>query len=53
MRVPRDLVRTWTNSLVLIPSETVPAGSAGERFSWIDPDVPIGIRLWYVRVLPQ
>lgn len=53
VRVSPDMVRTWSNSLVLIPSATTPAGAAGERFGWIDPATPIGIRLWYVRVLPQ
>jgi 4-amino-4-deoxy-L-arabinose transferase-like glycosyltransferase len=53
IRVTPEMQRRWSNSLVLIPSATVPAGAAGARFGWIEPAAPIGIRLWYVRVLPQ
>ena len=52
-RVPvrADMVRR-TNELTLKPEATVAARSAGERFSWLDPDERLGVRLWYVRVLP-
>ena len=45
-------VRVGWNDLVLIPDTLVAAAAAGPRFAWIDPDERIGIRLWYVRVLP-
>ena len=52
-RVPvrADMVRP-TNELVLRPEAMVQAGSAGARFSWLDPAERVGVRLWYVRVLP-
>ena len=53
VRVTPDMLRQWSNSLELIPGSTVAAGAAGERFSWVDPATPLGIRLRYVRVLPQ
>jgi len=30
----------------------VTAGSAGPRFAWLDAGERIGVRFWYVRVLP-
>jgi len=51
VRVPADRVRA-TNVLTIIPEVLVPAGSAGPRFAWLDPADRIGVRLWYVRVLP-
>ena len=51
VRVPADLVRT-TNELTIMPETLVAAGSAGPRFAWLDPADQIGVRLWYVRVLP-
>jgi hypothetical protein len=53
MRISPDVVRRWSNSLVLIPSATVPAGKTGGMFGWIDPADAIAIRLWYIRVIPQ
>jgi Dolichyl-phosphate-mannose-protein mannosyltransferase len=40
------------NELTIVPESLVAAGSAGERFAWIDPAEQIAVRLWYVRVLP-
>jgi Dolichyl-phosphate-mannose-protein mannosyltransferase len=40
------------NELTIVPESLVAAGSAGPRFGWIDPTEQIGVRLWYVRVLP-
>ena len=45
-------VRAGINELTLIPESLTPARDAGPRFGWLDPDARIGIRLWYVRVLP-
>ena len=53
-RVPvrADMVRP-SNELTIIPEDLVSASSAGPRFDWMDPAERVGIRLWYVRVLPQ
>jgi len=52
LRLPADVVRVGRNELVLIPESMVAAGSAGLRFAWLEPGQLIGVRLWYVRVLP-
>jgi hypothetical protein len=44
-------VKVGGNELTLVPETTVTAGSAGERFTWLDPADVIGVRMWYVRVL--
>ena len=50
-RVHEDMI--WRrNELAIVPDSLVAAGGAGERFGWIDPAEQIGVRLWYVRVLP-
>jgi hypothetical protein len=51
VHVPADRVRA-TTELTIIPEVLVSAGSAGPRFAWLDPADRIGVRLWYVRVLP-
>jgi len=50
--LPEGVVRPGSNELVLIPEPTMAASAAGPRFAWIDPNQPIGVRLWYVRVSP-
>jgi len=52
LRLPADAVRVGRNELVLIPESMVAAGAAGPRFAWLEPGQLIGVRLWYVRVLP-
>ncbi len=52
LRAGEDIVRRGSNEIVVIPSATVPAGEAGPRFDWLNPSDAIGVRLWYVRVLP-
>jgi hypothetical protein len=37
---------------MVVPETLVRASLAGPRFAWLDPADSIGIRLWYVRVLP-
>jgi hypothetical protein len=46
-------VRNGSNEVVLIPDTLVAAGNAGPRFAWLKPEERIGIRLWYVRILPK
>lgn len=46
-------VRSGDNEVMLVPDTLVAAGRAGPRFAWLKPEERIGIRLWYVRVLPQ
>ena len=52
LRLREDIVTAGSNELIVVPSSVVPAGSAGPRFSWLDPAERIGVRMWYVRVLP-
>jgi Dolichyl-phosphate-mannose-protein mannosyltransferase len=52
LRVRGEIVTAGSNELIVIPSSVMPAGSAGPRFAWLDPGERIGVRLWYVRVLP-
>lgn len=49
--LPADWVKVGDNEITLVPETTVTAGSAGERFSWLDPADVVGVRMWYVRVL--
>ncbi|MEO5897042.1 MAG: glycosyltransferase family 39 protein [Vicinamibacterales bacterium] len=51
VRIRADQVKA-INELTIIPEVLVPAGTAGPRFAWLDPTDRLGIRLWYVRVLP-
>jgi hypothetical protein len=41
-----------SNELALLPRTLVAASAAGPRFGWLDPNDRVGVRLWYVRVLP-
>jgi Dolichyl-phosphate-mannose-protein mannosyltransferase len=50
--VPASYTHAGTNDLLIIPSRTIRAGDAGERFQWIDPALAIGTRVWYVRMEP-
>jgi hypothetical protein len=53
-RVPvRAAMVRRTNELTIIPESLVTAAAAGPRFAWMDPEASIGVRLWYVRVLPS
>ena len=51
VRVQGGMTRA-VNELTIIPDTLVTAGSAGPRFAWLDPSERVGVRLWYVRVLP-
>lgn len=50
--LPADRVQR-INELTFIPDTLVTAGSAGPHFAWLDPREQLGVRLWYVRVLPH
>lgn len=50
--LPEWAVKAGRNELTLVPDVNIPASEAGPQFDWVDPDARIGIRLWYVRVLP-
>lgn len=52
MRVFERMVNIGSNELLIIPDQLVPASTAGPRFAWINPAERLGVRLWYVRVLP-
>jgi hypothetical protein len=47
-----EVVNAGSNELIIMPSSVTPAGLAGPRFAWLDPADRIGVRLWYVRILP-
>ena len=51
-RVQPAQIRAWSNELAVVPETLVPAASAGPRFGWLEPDERVGVRLWYVRILP-
>ncbi|HUE77373.1 MAG TPA: glycosyltransferase family 39 protein, partial [Longimicrobiales bacterium] len=53
VRLREDLVKVGSNELTIIPHTLVEAGSAGPQFAWLDAAERIGVRLWYVRVLPS
>jgi 4-amino-4-deoxy-L-arabinose transferase-like glycosyltransferase len=52
LHVPERMVRVGGNELLIISDQLVSASSAGPRFAWLDPTERVGVRLWYVRVLP-
>lgn len=52
LHLPRQWTRSGDNELTLIASPLVPASAAGSRFDWLDPAATIGLRLWYIRILP-
>jgi hypothetical protein len=49
--IPAWRTRTGENELTIVPDTVLPAGSAGERFAWLDPAQQVGVRFWYLRVL--
>jgi hypothetical protein len=51
LQLPADKVRVGINELTIVPDTLVPAGMAGARFAWRNPEDLLGVRLWYVRVL--
>jgi hypothetical protein len=52
LHLRQDIVTAGSNELIIVPASVMPAASAGPRFSWLDPAERIGVRVWYVRVLP-
>jgi hypothetical protein len=52
LHVPEWMVSAGSNELLIIPNQLVPAATAGPRFAWLDPAERLGVRLWYVRVVP-
>lgn len=53
LRVRAPIVNEGGNLLTIIPDRTVAAAAAGPAFAWLDPETEIGLRVWYVRVLPN
>lgn len=51
LRLPAAQVRRGSNELMVVPDTLAAAGAAGPRLGWIDPAQPVGVRLWYVRIL--
>jgi 4-amino-4-deoxy-L-arabinose transferase-like glycosyltransferase len=52
IHLSEEQVRTGANELILIPDAVVSRGDAGPRFAWVDQGASLGLRLWYVRILP-
>ena len=52
VRLPEQFVKAGANELILVPDSLVPASGAGPRFAWVEPGARLGLRMWYVRVLP-
>lgn len=52
LQVTEQDAHAGANELILIPAPTVAASAAGPRFASLDPAERIGVRLWYVRILP-
>jgi len=52
IRLREEIVTAGSNELIIVPGSTTTAGAAGPRFAWLDPSERIGVRLWYVRVIP-
>jgi hypothetical protein len=52
VHLPEQYVTAGGNELVVVPDSLVPAVAAGPRFAWVDREARLGVRLWYVRVLP-
>jgi dolichyl-phosphate-mannose-protein mannosyltransferase len=51
IRLPEEHVRVGGNQIMLIPDAVIPRADAGLRFAWVAGE-RLGVRLWYVRVLP-
>jgi hypothetical protein len=51
LHLPEEYFRPGDNQLMLIPEPVVTAASAGPQFAWLPPQTPIGVRMWYVRIL--
>jgi hypothetical protein len=52
IHLPAEWIRPGANRLTLVTEPLVAAASAGPRFAWIDEKERIGVRFWYVRVVP-
>lgn len=50
--LPRGLVRQGLNDVTLWSEVMVPIGRAGTAFPEIARDQPVGLRLWYVLIIP-
>ena len=51
--LPAAWVKSGINELTIIPDAMAPAKLAGPGFDWIDSSKQLGVRLWYVRLLPD
>jgi 4-amino-4-deoxy-L-arabinose transferase-like glycosyltransferase len=50
--VDPDFVRPGRAVLQLVAERAIPARDAGPRYTWIAPDTPVSLRVWYVRIHP-
>ncbi len=51
VRLPADRVRHGSNELTVVPDVLADSGRVSRYRGWIDPGQPVGVRLWYVRIL--
>ena len=49
VHLPEEAVRVGRNELEILAAPTI---AAAARFAWLEPETRIGVRLWYVRVIP-
>ena len=52
IHVRDEIVTAGSNELILIPTSLTPSLSAGPRYAWLGPSERLGLRMWYVRVVP-
>jgi hypothetical protein len=52
IQLPAEYVKAGANELALVPDVLVPRAAAGPRFAWLNEGDQLGVRFWYVRVLP-
>lgn len=51
LSLPAAWALAGDNEITVIPDTMIAARSADQRFHWIDLDQPLGVRMWYLRVL--
>jgi hypothetical protein len=51
--VSAEQLRGGVNELKLVADGTVPAGSAGDHYAWLEKSTPVSLRVWYIRLDPS
>ncbi len=50
--VDAAMVRPGRAVLQLVADAAIPAKAAGRNYAWLSPDMPVSLRVWYVRIHP-